>query len=119
MKIALTEAISKLAEDPSKHFIKLFEHGTMYVEYYQPGTADLQTPHTQDELYMVASGNGEFIKADERFSFQTGDVLFVPAGVEHHFENYTNDFAVWVIFYGAKGGEDKGSLTILREEKFI
>ena len=31
--------------------------------------------------------------------------LFVPAGVEHRFEKFTEDFKTWVIFYGAIGGE--------------
>jgi mannose-6-phosphate isomerase-like protein (cupin superfamily) len=38
-------------------------------------------------------------------SIQEKDVLFVPAGVEHRFENFTDDFTTWVIFYGQKGGE--------------
>jgi len=33
------------------------------------------------------------------------DFLFVPSGVEHHFENFSDDLAVWVIFYGPEGGE--------------
>ena len=31
--------------------------------------------------------------------------MFVPAGVEHRFENFTEDFKTWVIFYGGDGGE--------------
>ena len=27
------------------------------------------------------------------------------AGVEHRFENFSDDFAVWVFFYGPEGGE--------------
>ena len=33
------------------------------------------------------------------------DVLFVPAGIVHRFEQFTDDFKVWVIFYGPDGGE--------------
>ena len=99
MKIGLTEAISTLSKQPGQLFVKLFEHGSLSVEYYKPGMEDLQNPHTQDELYVVASGSGWFVKAGERFSFPTGDMLFVPAGVEHRFVDYTDDFATWVIFY--------------------
>ncbi|MFT5765663.1 MAG: mannose-6-phosphate isomerase-like protein (cupin superfamily), partial [Saprospiraceae bacterium] len=42
---------------------------------------------------------------DIRHIFEAGDVLFVPAGVAHRFEKFTEDFATWVIFYGPKGGE--------------
>jgi hypothetical protein len=31
--------------------------------------------------------------------------LFVAAGVEHRFEAFTEDFALWRVFYGAQGGE--------------
>jgi mannose-6-phosphate isomerase-like protein (cupin superfamily) len=105
MKVSLPDAVSALAADPSKLFVKLMEHGSMYVEYYKPGSTDLQTPHRQDELYVITSGKGEFVKANERYPFETGDVLFAPAGVPHRFENYTADFATWVIFYGPDGGE--------------
>ena len=32
-------------------------------------------------------------------------LIFVPAGIEHRFENFTDDFSTWVIFYGPAGGE--------------
>jgi hypothetical protein len=31
--------------------------------------------------------------------------MFVAAGTEHHFEDFTDDLAVWVAFYGPPGGE--------------
>lgn len=77
----------------------------MSVEIYRPVKADLQTPHVQDELYIIISGSGEFLNNGKRADFQQGDVLFVPAGVDHRFVNFTGDFATWVIFYGPNGGE--------------
>jgi hypothetical protein len=29
----------------------------------------------------------------------------VKAGVEHRFEEFSKDLAVWVVFYGPDGGE--------------
>ena len=40
--------------------------------------------------------------------FGPGDLLFVPAGVEHRFEEFSDDLAVWVVFYGPDGGEQAG-----------
>jgi mannose-6-phosphate isomerase-like protein (cupin superfamily) len=40
-----------------------------------------------------------------RLRFSPGDLLFVWAGVEHRFEEFTDDLAVWVVFYGPEGGE--------------
>ena len=31
--------------------------------------------------------------------------LFVPAGVVHRFEDFGDDFATWVFFYGPQDGE--------------
>jgi hypothetical protein len=31
--------------------------------------------------------------------------MFVAAGTEHYFEDFTEDLAVWVVFYGPDGGE--------------
>ena len=70
-----------------------------------PQGADTQTPHTRDELYVVMRGAGWFVNGDTRHPFGPGDVLAVPAGVEHRFEDFTDDFATWVVFYGPVGGE--------------
>ncbi|MEX0314503.1 MAG: cupin domain-containing protein [Allomuricauda sp.] len=104
MKINPKEALKKLAKNESP-FITLFEHGTLSVEVYKPEKVDLQQPHTRDEVYVVISGTGEFFNGGVRTNFEPGDFLFVPAGVEHRFENFTDDFSTWVLFYGPEGGE--------------
>ena len=35
-------------------------------------------------------------------------ILFAAAGVEHRFENFSYDLALWVLFYGPEGGESNG-----------
>eukprot|EP01037_Dinobryon_pediforme_P016266 gene16266-16445_t len=72
----------------------------MSVEIYRPAYADHQTPHLQDELYVVISGSGFFVNNGERAAFQQGDVLFVPAGTDHRFENFTDDFLTWFLDEG-------------------
>jgi mannose-6-phosphate isomerase-like protein (cupin superfamily) len=46
-----------------------------------------------------------FVNGDRRLPFGPGEALFVAAGVEHRFEEFSDDFAAWVIFYGPDGGE--------------
>jgi mannose-6-phosphate isomerase-like protein (cupin superfamily) len=108
MKERLTphHALAALARDEEqKPFVELLQHGSLSVEIYQPVGQDLQTPHTRDEVYVVVSGVGEFVNGGKRKAFEAGELLFVPAGVEHRFENFSDDFATWVIFYGPEGGE--------------
>ena len=96
----------KLSPGPGgERFAKVLGHGSMEVEVYAPRGTDPQTPHTRDELYVVVAGSGEFVNGPERHPFEPGDVLFVPAGVEHRFEDFTDDLVVWVVFYGPEGGE--------------
>ncbi|MCF8247733.1 MAG: cupin domain-containing protein [Saprospiraceae bacterium] len=99
-KISSDEALSILKNHPDgKPFVTLLEDGRMYVEVYQPKKFDLQKPHDQDEIYVVISGSGTFFNNGERRPFAAGDLLFVPAGVEHRFEDFTDGFATWVVFY--------------------
>lgn len=101
--ITLKEAVDQLTAD--NRFASMLRAGTLEVEIYAPLGTDSQTPHTRDELYVVMRGAGWFVNGADRHPFGPGDVLFVPAGVEHRFEEFTDDFAVWVIFYGPEGGE--------------
>ena len=86
-------------------FAELFSHGSLSIEFYQPPGIDTQQPHTRDEVYVVASGRGDFLAGETRQPFEPGEVLFVPAGQRHRFENFSADFGAWVFFYGPEGGE--------------
>lgn len=83
-------------------------HGTARIGLYAPRGADPQQPHEQDEVYIVARGRGVFVNGSERRQFGPGDMLFVPAGVVHRFEQFSDDVAIWVVFYGPPGGERVG-----------
>ena len=100
-----SNALARLAAAGNAPFIELFRHGSLSVEIYKPDKVDRQSPHSRDELYVVVSGTGDFLCGDRRQPFQPGEVLFVPAGVPHRFEGFTDDFATWVFFYGPEGGE--------------
>ena len=99
MKVSIAEALADLERSPNTLFAQVMERGSMSVEIYRPNKTDLQTPHKKDELYVIISGTGEFLNNGQRTSFSPGDVIFVAAGIEHRFENFTDDFVTWVIFY--------------------
>lgn len=84
---------------------EVLRNGSLEVRYYAPKGIDPQGPHTRDEVYVVARGRGLFVRGAERVAFEPGAMLFVPAGVEHRFEDFSDDLATWVMFYGPEGGE--------------
>jgi mannose-6-phosphate isomerase-like protein (cupin superfamily) len=83
----------------------MLTHGSLELRFYAPKRIDPQMPHSRDEVYVVASGHGSFVRGKERVRFGPGDALFVPAGEVHRFEKFSEDFATWVMFYGPEGGE--------------
>lgn len=103
-RLTITNALQLLKGEESA-FKELFSHGSLSVEIYKPEGIDHQQPHSRDELYVVTSGSGYFMNGSSRDKFEQGEVLFVPAGVVHRFEDFTEDFSTWVIFYGPEGGE--------------
>lgn len=104
-RLTTANALATLDRANGAAFVTLFERGSMSVEVYRPRKADPQTPHDQDELYVVISGSGCFVTDGVSQRFEPGEMLFVAAGVAHRFEDFTDDFATWVIFYGRRGGE--------------
>ena len=105
-KKTIEEGLALLPGPGGERFAQVFEHGSLTVEVYAPRGRDPQQPHTRDEVYVVASGRGEFVSdGGGRVPFGPNDFLFAAAGVAHRFENFSDDFAVWVLFYGPEGGE--------------
>lgn len=104
-RLTITNALQNL-EGEKKRFKELFNHGSLSIEIYKPNGVDHQQPHAQDEIYVIASGSGIFINGETSQRFEKGEVLFVPAGVVHKFEQFTEDFSTWVFFYGPEGGEE-------------
>jgi mannose-6-phosphate isomerase-like protein (cupin superfamily) len=87
MHIQPSDALASLKNSP-KEYIELFQHGSLTVE-----------------IYVVISGSGSFLNGNNTVEYKAGDFLFVPAGIEHRFINFTSDFSTWVFFYGPLGGE--------------
>ena len=108
LRLAPEDLLAKLPTADGKRFVVGFEHGTLSVELYAPRGVDPQLPHTRDEVYVVVSGSGTFVHGDRSDPFVAGDFLFVAAAVPHRFVDFSDDLAVWVLFYGPEGGERAG-----------
>jgi mannose-6-phosphate isomerase-like protein (cupin superfamily) len=69
------------------------------------GGLDDQTPHTEDEIYVVRSGRATLKAGTGTAEVGPGSVIFVPAGETHAFTDVTEDLALVVIFappYGSR-----------------
>lgn len=103
--LTVAQGLARMPGPDHDEYDVLLRHGTLEVGYYAPRGSDPQTPHSRDEVYIVMKGSGWFRNGSDRHRFEPGDLLFVPAKVEHRFEEFTDDLALWVMFYGPEGGE--------------
>lgn len=103
--VSRASALARVAEPSAPRSVELFRHGTLRVKLYAPRGSDPQTPHGRDEVYVVASGGATFFDGAARHAVRAGDFAFAPAGRVHRFEELSDDFATWVLFYGPEGGE--------------
>ena len=103
---SLAQAAERLPPvDITPRSVPIYQHGSLLLKLFAPHRTDPQQPHTRDEIYLVAQGRGWFVNGGVRHAFGPGDVLFVPAGVVHRFEDFSDDLTLWVVFYGPEGGE--------------
>lgn len=102
--IRLAEA-QRLAADRGERAVLVLQRGTLDVKLSAPARPNEQTPHSQDEVYIVVRGRGVLFHDGKRDRFEAGDFLFVAARIEHRFEDASDDLLVWRVFYGPPGGE--------------
>jgi len=108
-RLTLDAAAGLVPTREGKRSASVFAHGSLEVKLYAPRGEDPQGPHRRDEIYVVARGEGSFVCGGRRERFGPLDVLFVPAGVVHRFEDFSADFQAWVFFYGPDGGEGEAA----------
>jgi mannose-6-phosphate isomerase-like protein (cupin superfamily) len=63
---------------------------------------DLQSPHTEDEVYYVVSGKAQIKVADENRAVQAGSIAYVAKNVEHRFHSIEEELTVLVFFAPAE-----------------
>ena len=79
---------------------EVFADGDLELRFAARPTNGPQVPHLKDEIYVVARGTARYRVKDTVTDVGPGDVLFCAAHVPHGFENNSDDFSVWVLFYG-------------------
>ena len=81
--------------------------GGLYV--LEAGAIDPQSPHTEDELYVVMSGRAKVMVGGEVRPIRDGSVIFVGAGVEHRFHDIEERLVLLVMFGPAEYSRGEGT----------
>jgi mannose-6-phosphate isomerase-like protein (cupin superfamily) len=79
--------------------------GGLYV--LEAGATDPQSPHTEDELYVVMSGRARVQVGQGVRDIKRGSVVFVAAGVEHRFHDIEERLVLLVMFGPAEYARQK------------
>lgn len=91
--------------EAGKSYLEFLREKTLSLGLYMlaAGEEDLQQPHTEDEVYYVIRGKARFEANGQDRAVKRGAVLFVAAGVPHHFHSIVEDLSVLVIFAPPEG----------------
>ena len=66
------------------------------------GGTDEQSPHAEDEIYVVLEGAARLRAGDEDYEAKAGAILYVKAHVEHRFHDITERLRLLVLFAPAE-----------------
>lgn len=98
----LTQLISQRA-DSNKLYLEFLKVPDLSMGLYvlPAGGTDPQSPHTEDEVYVV-SGKAKIKVADEDHAVQAGSIVYVAKNVEHRFHSVKEELTVLVFFAPAE-----------------
>ncbi len=68
------------------------------------GSADPQSPHNEDEVYVVLAGRGQIRVGAEDRVVEPGSIVFVEKQAAHKFHSITEELQVLVFFAPAESG---------------
>jgi len=77
-----------------------FIDGDLEIRFTPRPTNGPQQQHQRDEVYIVAAGHGFYRTSEQVTAVGPGDMCFAAARTVHGFEEFSDDFAIWIIFYG-------------------
>ena len=83
--------------EPYREFVR--EESMSIGLYVLPAdVTDGQSPHTEDEVYVVLAGRSRFTAAGLTHEVRPGDTIFVAAGEQHRFHDIVEELRLIVVF---------------------
>jgi mannose-6-phosphate isomerase-like protein (cupin superfamily) len=103
---ALEVARAELQERTGELYLEFLRRDSLSCGLYvlEPGADDPQTPHQEDEVYVVLAGRARLTVAGRDQPVGSGSVVFVARTVPHRFADVTERLSVLVLFAPAESG---------------
>ena len=101
---ALEVARAELQERTGELYLEFLRRDSLSCGLYvlEPGADDPQTPHQEDEVYVVLAGRARLTVAGQDQPVGPGSVVFVARTVPHRFADVTERLSVLVLFAPAE-----------------
>ena len=96
--MSFQETLAKIDLESDDPWVVASDRPTLLTGLYAPRGVDKQSPHEEDEIYVVVSGSAKIEVEGETKSLTTGDAAFVAAQARHRFLEMSDDFAAWAVF---------------------
>jgi mannose-6-phosphate isomerase-like protein (cupin superfamily) len=94
------------SEVEGERYTEVLRSGALSAGVYRlaAGATDDQSPHGEDEVYVVTAGAADIEVDGQRTAVRPGSVAYVPSRVPHRFVDITDDFEVAVVFAPPESG---------------
>ena len=104
--MSFQETLAKIDLESDDPWVVASDRPTLLTGLYAPRGVDKQSPHEEDEIYVVVSGSATIEVEGEQQSLSTGDAAFVASKAAHRFLKMSDDFAAWAVFPVSSGSSD-------------
>jgi mannose-6-phosphate isomerase-like protein (cupin superfamily) len=103
---ALEATRAELQERTGELYLEFLRRDSLSCGLYvlEPGADDPQTPHQEDEVYVVLAGRARLTVAGRDQPVGPSSVVFVARTVPHRFADVTERLSVLVLFAPAESG---------------
>ncbi len=93
-------ALRQQVTGPEPRYFEFFDSNRLTGGLYRlpAGSHDLQTPHLEDEVYVVLDGRARLRAGEVERDVGPGQVLVIRANTRHAFVNIAEDLTLLAVF---------------------
>ena len=100
------DELERRRADSGDRYLEFLRRDSMSLGLYtlEAGADDTQTPHAEDEAYVVVAGRGQIMVDGESAEVGPGSVVFVGRRVDHRFHSISERLEILVVFAPPESG---------------